>query len=133
MDAHAWRSMRKWRRRGLLGRLFYPKVNERFCSQCKRPKPPHPQPKPIAEFQRGDLGAFIYPAGSYVSRSLQVRFGRWKSNGRHFYLSDYVSADELEQYLELVQEVLASLAKFGSKRQRGWEPQQSLTLVKRRP
>ncbi len=109
MNEHAQRSMKRWRRRGLLGQLFVTKANERYCEHCNRPMPPNPQPKALAEQTRGNLGAMVYPAGSWGRPSLVVRFGRWRASSNRFYLSEFIPAEELTEFIRLALEVQASL------------------------
>lgn len=118
MNEHAQRSMKRWHRRGLLGQLFVPKANERYCQHCNRPMPPQPQPKALAEHLRGDLGAMVYPAGAWGRPSLVVRFGRWRASSNRFYLSEYVPAEELSEFIRLVLEVQASLTEFAKSTKR---------------
>jgi hypothetical protein len=58
-------------------------------------------PAVVQQFDSGDVGALIYPAGSWSRRALSVRFGRWKAGNREFYLSEFISAEELPDLLKV--------------------------------
>lgn len=112
MDEQARKRMKRWHRRGLFGQLLVTKVNERFCPRCDRPHQPGPQPKNLAEHLEGDLGAAVYPAGSWGRPTVVVRFGRWRASSGRFFLSDYIPAEELTEFILLAKKVQASLAEF---------------------
>lgn len=86
----------RWRTKWPLRKWFPPVADERFCKKCGLPFQNGPQPKPVATFASGNVGAFVYPAGGWKRDQLVIQFGRWKSVGREFQLSGYVLEDDLK-------------------------------------
>ena len=111
MDEHAQRSKKQRRWRGLFGKFVkqQARVNERFCPYCKKPYQPGPQPAEFKQFIRFNLGALVYPAGSWGRPTVVVRFGRWRANSNRFFLSEFVPLEELPDFIRLAAKVHASL------------------------
>lgn len=111
MNEHAQQWMKRRRRGGLFGDLFErpARVNERLCPHCKKPHHLGPQPVSIRQFSRHNLGAVLYPAGSWGRESLVLRFGRWRASSGHFFLSEFIPVEELPDYIRLAEQVHAFL------------------------
>ena len=111
MDEHAQRSKKRRRWRGLFGEFLKQpaRVNDRLCPHCKKPYQPGPQPVEFKQFSRHNLGALVYPAGSWGRPSLTLRFGRWRASSGRFFLSEFVPAEELPEFIRLAEQVHAFL------------------------
>ena len=94
--------------------MFPPTVDERYCRKCHQPHQSGPHPDEEAQFIHGNSSALVYPAGSWKRKNAVVKFGRWKSHGRDFFLSQYFSEDEVEDLIKVATET----QKYFSKRKR---------------
>ena len=92
---------KKWRTRWPWTRLFPLRVDDRFCPKCGLPYHNGPLPKEVTQFTEGNVGACIYPSGTFRRRSFAVKFGRWRSGSRELYLSDFIDAEELDDLFEV--------------------------------
>jgi hypothetical protein len=70
-----------------------------------------PMPKAIDRFQVGNIGAEVYPAGSFHTKENVVQFGRWKGSSGKFFLSEFVPMNEVAELLAVIQEVQEALIK----------------------
>ena len=111
-----WRTKWPWRR------LFPLRIDERFCSQCGLPYHNGPLPKEVKRFSHGNVGAFVFPAGSWgQSMKYVIRVGRWKASGREFSFSEYIPSEDMRDLVAVLRDAHAFLnppAARGSSRKR---------------
>ena len=95
-----WRTNWPWR-------WLYPlKIDERFCRKCGLPFHNGPLPKEVKRFTVENVGALLFPAGSWARGSkLVIRFGRWKQGSRDFCFSEYIPSDELDDLKKVFEQV----------------------------
>ena len=87
---------KRWRTRWPWKWLFPLTVDERFCPECRLPYQNGPHPKEKKQFTSGEVAAIVYPAGGWKRGDYCVRFGRWRSHGRDYFLSQYFSEEDLD-------------------------------------
>jgi len=87
---------KQWRKRWPWKWLFPLTVDERYCRECGLPYQNGPHPTENRQFRRRDVAALVYPAGGWRRGEFVIRFGRWRSQGRDYFLSQYFSPEDLE-------------------------------------
>ena len=93
---------KSWRTRWPWKRMFPLKVDERSCRTCGLAYQNGPQPREKMSFTSGNVAALIFPAGNWNRRQTVVKFGRWKARSGAFFLSEYFSAEDLEDLVQVV-------------------------------
>ena len=101
---------KRWRTRWPWRWLYPLKIDERFCSRCGLPYHNGPLPQEVKRFTRGNVGAFIFPAGSWGRGAKYViRVGRWKSAGRDFSFSEYIPSEDMRDLAAVLRDTHAFL------------------------
>lgn len=97
---------KRWRTAWPWSWLYPLTVDERFCRKCGLPFHNGPLPREVKRFNVENVGALIFPAGSWGRGSqFAIRFGRWKQASRDFCFSEYIPSDELDNLIEVVDRV----------------------------
>jgi hypothetical protein len=100
------RNNQVWRQRWPWKHLYPPVVNDRFCRGCGLPFQDGPLPREVRQYQAGNTGAIVYPAGGFGRRpGFVVRCGRWKASGSKFFLSEFIPLEELADLLAILQKL----------------------------
>ncbi len=115
------RNRNLWRTRWPFRKWFPPRIDERFCTGCSLPYLNGSVPEKVREFQSGNVAAILYPSGDYRRERLVIQLGRWKPGAGRWFLSTYISEEEVEDLDEVivqVREYLAARAKAPRGRRR---------------
>jgi len=102
--------MRKW---------FPPVIDERNCKKCRLPFQNGPQPESLKQFASGNVGGLLFPAGGWKRGQFAIQIGRWKSVGKEFQLSGFISEDDLKDVARVAAQAHKYIArrKLRSRRQ----------------
>lgn len=92
---------KRWRLKCPWRVLFPLRVDERFCRECGMPFHEGPLPREVRRYRDGNGEGLVYSAGGFRRGEFVVRFGRWKSSGPRFFLSEFIPEDELDSLLEV--------------------------------
>ncbi len=92
---------KRWRKKWPMRKWFPPVLDERHCKKCRLPFQNGPQPRVLQQFASGNVGGFLYPAGGWKRNQFALQVGRWKTIGKEFQLSGYISEDDLRDVAEV--------------------------------
>lgn len=112
-NPHYWRA--RWPWRWFVNRV----VNEKHCKSCGLWFQDGDMPKPVEQFTKNNVGAQIFPSGSFRRGSLSMRFGRWKPYRDNHELGVFIPVDEfsdLEIVMKETKEYLASMQNSRARR-----------------
>lgn len=72
-------------------------------------------PREVRQYQVGNTGVIVYPAGGFGRRpGFVVRCGRWKASGSKFFLSEFVPLEELADLLAVLQKLQSEMVEPAS-------------------
>lgn len=99
---------KRWRTRWPWRWLFPLKIDERFCRECGLPYHEGPLPETVARYRDGQVGAHVFPAGSFRRDEYVVQFGRWKGGFQKQRFSEFIPESELDAVIEVAKVAYAN-------------------------
>jgi hypothetical protein len=94
---------KRWQRKRPWKYFISPRVDERFCPECRMPYHEGPLPKEVAQFNSDSVTVFIFPAGGWRKGEYVIRLGRWKAGRKQLFASEFIPDQEIPQLLEVVE------------------------------
>ena len=61
-------------------------------------------PEPVKQFTKNDVGAQIFPAGSFRRGAQVIRVGRWKPFRSSHELGLFIPLDEIEDLVSVIED-----------------------------
>jgi hypothetical protein len=92
-----WRA--RWPWRWFVNRV----VNEHRCKCCGQWFQEGDMPEPVKQFTKNDVGAQIFPAGSFRRGAQVLRIGRWKPSRSSHELGLFIPLDEIEDLVCVIE------------------------------